>query len=202
MSFLKLRTTRRLGWCALVTLTLAPASFAAADFDYVGAKKCRPCHLKEFNSWSKTRMAKAFSLLEPGAATDAKAKAKLDPKKDYTTDAKCLPCHTTGYGKPGGFVSISKTPEMAGIGCEACHGPGGTYTKKEHMSLQNKEYKKAALVAVGLVDEVKKEQCVSCHNADSAATVVVGTRHFFKEFDFEHRKAADTHPKFPLKYKH
>jgi hypothetical protein len=202
MSFPKPGVARRLGWCAMLALVVAPACQAAAEFDYVGTKNCKKCHMKEFNSWSQTKMAKAFSLLQPGAAVDAKAKAKLDPKKDYTGDATCLACHTTGYGKPGGFVSIAKTPDMAGVGCESCHGPGGAYTKKEHMSLLNKEYKKAALVAVGLVGEITKEQCVSCHNANSAAVVVVGTRHFFKEFDFERRKAEDTHKKFPLKYKH
>lgn len=138
-------------------------------------------------------MAKAFELLKPGVAVEAKKAAKLDPNKDYTADANCVGCHVTGYGQNGGFVNVASTPDLAGVGCEACHGPGGTYIKKEHMSLQNKEYKKADIVAVGLVGEIKKEQCTLCHNEKSP---------FFKAFDFEARKKEGTHEKVPLKYAH
>ena len=160
---------------------------------YVGSKKCRMCHLKEHASWSETKMARTFENLKPGVATEAKAKAKLDPKKDYTADPVCLGCHTTGYGKPGGFVDVATTPDLVGVGCEMCHGPGGTYLQKEHMSLQNKEYKKAELVKVGLVGEITAQQCVECHNARSP---------FFEGFRFEERKAKGTHEKLPLKYRH
>ncbi len=189
------RIESSLGWCAMALFLLGAAPISRADggYAYVGSKKCRPCHLKEFTAWSGTRMAKAFDLLKPGVQASQKKAAKLDPNKDYSSDAKCLPCHTTGYGKPGGFVDLARTPDLAGVGCEVCHGPGGTFTKTEHMSLQNKEYKKAALVAVGLVGEITKEQCAPCHNAKSP---------FFKSFNFEERKAKGTHEKFPLKFKH
>jgi hypothetical protein len=183
-----------LGWCAIAILIAAPVCQGAeGGYSYAGTKKCRPCHLKEYTSWSETKMAKAFELLKPGAGASAKTKAKLDPNKDYTGDATCLACHTTGYGKPGGFVDMATTPDMAGVGCEVCHGPGGTYLQKEHMSLQNKEYKKAALVAVGLVGQITSEQCTACHNPKSP---------FFKEFKFEERKTKGTHEKFPLKFTH
>jgi hypothetical protein len=183
-----------LGWCALAILIAAPVSLPAEGGpSFAGTKRCRPCHMKEYKAWSETKMARAFELLKPGAAAAAKTKAKLDPNKDYTGDATCLACHTTGYGKPGGFVDMATTPDMAGVGCEVCHGPGGTYLEKEHMSLQNKEYKKASLVAVGLVGQITKEQCTPCHNTKSP---------FYKEFKFEERKTKGTHEKFPLKYQH
>ncbi len=166
---------------------------AEGGFSYAGTKKCKPCHLKEYNAWSETKMAKAFDLLKPGAAAAAKTKAKLDPNKDYTKDPTCLACHTTGYGKPGGFVDMESTPDMAGVGCEMCHGPGGTYLKTEYMSLQNKEFKRAALVAVGLVGAISKDQCTPCHNAKSP---------FFMEFKFEERTTKGTHEKFPLRFPH
>ena len=105
-------------------------------------------------------------------------------------------CHVTGYGKKGGFVDIETTPELAGVGCESCHGAGGTYVQDQYMSLKNKEYKKADIVAVGLVDKVSKAQCTGCHNSESP---------FVKEgfvFDFDANKDKGTHEHFPLKYAH
>jgi len=147
---------RRVLWIAAVLVMPAAPLLQGAAPSFVGAKKCKACHLKQFNSWSESRMAKSFDLLKPGANAAAKKKAKLDPDKDYTKDATCLACHTTGYGKPGGFVDIASTPDLAGVGCEMCHGPAGTYLQKEYMSLQNKEYKKASLVGVGLVGRITK----------------------------------------------
>lgn len=179
----------------LAALVLAPSFARAAEgaHAYVGSRKCKVCHIREHKSWEGTKMARSFELLKPGVAASAKTKAKLDPKKDYTGDKTCLPCHTTGYGKPGGFVDLATTPDLAGVGCETCHGAGGTYLQKEHMSLTNKEYKKAALVAAGLVAAVSRELCDDCHNSKSP---------FFKDFDFEERKTKGTHEKFPLKYQH
>ena len=189
----------------VVAASLALGSVAVAqetahgsdgEFAYVGIKNCKKCHIKEWKSWSETAMAQTFEKLKPGVAAEAKTGAGLDPDKDYTTDAECVKCHVTGYGKPGGFVDIETTPELAGVGCEVCHGPGGTYTQDEYMSLKNKEYVKAEVVAVGLVDTVGEEQCVSCHNSESP---------FVEEgfvFDFEAKKDEGTHEMFPLKYEH
>jgi hypothetical protein len=41
----------------------------------------------------------------------------------------CYFCHTTGYGKPGGFISVEKTPHLKNAGCEVCHGPGGLHIR-------------------------------------------------------------------------
>jgi hypothetical protein len=166
------------------------------EHNYVGTKKCKMCHLKEWKSWNETKMAQSFELLKPGQRADEKKAAGLDPDKDYTKDETCLPCHTTGYGKPGGFVNIETTPNLAGVGCETCHGAGGTYVKNQYMSLKNKEYVKAEVVAVGMVSEITEEQCASCHNTDSP---FVGDDYVF---DFEENKVKGTHEKFPLKYKH
>lgn len=169
---------------------------AQDEFAYVGVKNCKKCHLKQWKSWSQTSMAQAYDKLLPGAATEAKVSAGLDPETDYTTDADCVRCHVTGYGKLGGFRSIEETPELAGVGCETCHGPGGTYTQDKYMSLKNKEYKKSEVVAVGMVDMVSAEQCVGCHNSESPF-VVAGY-----VFDFANQRDKGTHDHFPLKYKH
>lgn len=179
-------------------LILVPAASAAAEAGnaYVGTRKCKMCHLKEWTSWSETKMAKAFEQLKPGESADAKKGAGLDPGKDYTRDAACLPCHTTGYGQSGGFVDGEKTPDLAGVGCEMCHGPGGTYTQSQYMSLQNKEYRKGELLTAGLVGPITEGQCTRCHNRKSP---FVGANYVF---DFAKRKEQGTHVKFPLKYQH
>ena len=184
------------GFLLVVTFSWQAPKAEGNDHGYVGSKKCKMCHLKEWKSWSQTKMAQAFEQLKPGERTEAKQTAGLDPDKDYTQDETCLPCHTTGYGKKGGFVDITSTPNLAGIGCEMCHGSGGTYTKSQYMSLKNKEYKKADLVAVGMVGEVSEKHCLGCHNTDSP---FVGDDYVF---DFEANKDKGTHEKFPLKYTH
>ncbi len=169
----------------------------ASTYAYIGTKKCKKCHIKQFKSWKETNMAKAFELLKPGVRADKKTAAGLDAKKDYTSDLECLPCHTTGYGKAGGFESVEKTPQLLGVSCEMCHGAGSEYTKPEHMSLKNKNYKLAGILKVGLISPVTGATCVEvCHNEKSP---------FFNKdepFDFEKRKYEGTHDNFPFKYKH
>ncbi len=182
---------------ALVALVAASAPRTPAeDHPYVGTNNCKKCHIKEWKSWSETKMAKTFDVLKPGASAEKKTAAGLDPQKDYTKDPTCVRCHVTGFGKPGGFVDIETTPDRAGVGCEMCHGPGGTYTQEGHMTLKNKEYKKAELVKVGLVGEVSATQCTGCHNSDSPFVAKD------YKFDFAKMKSEGVHEQFPLKYQH
>lgn len=159
---------------------------------YVGVARCRPCHIPQAKSWEQTKMAKAFELLKPGVAVEVKREHKFDPDKDYTQDPACLSCHVTGYGQPGGFESIEKTPKLAGVQCESCHGAGAGYLKPNLMSLQNKEFKRADVVAAGLVIPDAKT-CETCHNPKNP---------FNKPFDFKTRKQQGTHEHLPLKYPH
>lgn len=186
-------------WIASAALLLGlslTVSISGEEFAYVGNKNCKKCHIKEHKSWETTKMAQVFELLKPGVRAEEKKAAGLDPDKDYTADEECVRCHVTGYGKPGGFVDIASTPELAGVGCETCHGPGGTYTQDQYMSLKNKEYEKSEVVAVGMVATVSAEQCTTCHNSDSPFVADDFV------FDFEANKDEGTHEKFPLKYDH
>jgi hypothetical protein len=81
---------------------------------YVGSEACSECHEEEYDHYRK--FAKK-------AHSGDSVKIMMG---DLTREelAECYGCHMTGYGKPGGFVSFEKTPEMAQAGCEVCHGPG------------------------------------------------------------------------------
>lgn len=168
------------------------------DAKYVGSKSCQKCHFKEYGSWQKTKMAQSFNALKPNQAAEGRAKAKLDPAKDYTKEAGCVACHVTGYGKPGGYPEVGKewndeekarATLMEGVGCESCHGPGEKYSvyKKD-----NKEYKWAELVKLG-ASHTDEKNCASCHN-DKSPTYV--------KFDFAEKIGKDTHEVPKLKFNH
>ncbi len=162
---------------------------------YIGAKKCRICHLKQFKAWEKTGMSDSFENLKAGVKVAEKKAAGLDDR-DYTHDTACLKCHTTGYGKPGGFTSIEETPKLTGVQCEECHGPGSEYVK---IMKKNKKYKIAEVKVAGLILPSENEKdCMVCHGADSPFTEKVDTKYkwVFKD------RLEKTHKHFLLKHKH
>jgi hypothetical protein len=79
---------------------------------YAGGQTCAECHGNIHDTEMNTRHAGAF--------TNATFMAE-----GGQTNGSCLACHTVGYGLPTGFVSKSKTPLLAGVQCENCHGPAG-----------------------------------------------------------------------------
>ena len=129
---------------------------------YVGNKACMGCHKAEALDWQRSRHAKAFDLLAAGRKPAEKRKGKLDPEKDYQRDIKCLPCHTTGYKKEGGFEDLTTTPDLVGVGCEMCHGPGKEYReihKRMILEFKRSEVRAAGQTYATLGDKV----CENCH---------------------------------------
>jgi hypothetical protein len=88
---------------------------------YVGMSACKPCHEKEFKAF--TGFAKKSSSFQ--------SINRL--RKELTAEEikACYLCHTTGYGKPGGFVNEQLTPDLKNAGCEVCHGPGEFHVKTQ-----------------------------------------------------------------------
>lgn len=112
---------------ALAFVSIAFAQEAAAPkaekkHEYVGAAKCKMCHIKEYKSWEASKKAKTFSVLN--------AEQQKDPK--------CNVCHITG--------KLADGTVLEGVQCEACHGPGADYKAKEVM-----KDKKAAMAA-GMIE--------------------------------------------------
>lgn len=129
----------------LLTLMLQPTNFVVGgeeNLAYVGASKCKMCHNKKsegkfFDDWEESVHAKAFELL----------------KGDEQKNPECLKCHTTGHGKPGGFVSLEESPKLTGVQCEMCHGPGEKHIKSKKDN-----------VIPNAGKPTTDAMCIKCHN--------------------------------------
>ena len=109
---------------------------------YVGSQACSSCHPSAYETWEKSRHGHALDSL----LADER---HLDPD--------CLQCHSTGMGFRSGYAGKDKTPALARVGCESCHGPG-----KEHVD------------KLGRAPMSKQVQCLQCHDAENSP-------HFLRE---------------------
>jgi len=103
---------------------------------YVGMQKCRGCHPEHVKTYSEWKYSRNFRILEMRG-------------KDH--DPQCLPCHTTGYGEPGGFISVEKTPHLKNVQCETCHGPASLHVKATNVVERRKTI------------SIPKNLCTTCH---------------------------------------
>jgi len=109
---------------------------------YVGSDACKNCHKKEYESFTTyAKKSKSYNSIERvrKGLTDEEIKG-------------CYYCHTTGYGKPGGFISPEKTPYLKNAGCEVCHGPGGSHIR--------------TLRAADIKRRMTVEDCEVCHTSE------------------------------------
>ena len=120
---------------------LAVTGFAQ-DKTYVGTEACKDCHEQEYSNFKKyAKKAHSFASIK-----------KMEKKLTRDEYESCFECHTTGYGRPGGFVSEEKTPELMDAGCEVCHGPGSLHVESEDPE--------------EIESRVSMENCNSCHNQE------------------------------------
>lgn len=110
---------------------------------FVGAVKCKVCHLQIYASWEKTVHSQALSAL--------KAKDAEDPT--------CLRCHTTGFGD-GGYGTEGIAIDLAGVQCEACHGAGSLYAWASVMRMPEVSRE----LGLATADSIA---CTACHNEES-----------------------------------
>lgn len=110
--------------------------------EYVGVEACKDCHEKQYASFIK-HSKKSHSFESVVKMRKGLAEAEL---------RECYACHTTGYGRPGGFESEAKTPHLKNTGCEVCHGPGSLHAE----SRDPQDIKGRLSVA----------DCETCHNAE------------------------------------
>lgn len=106
---------------------------------FVGSKKCGECHETQYQRYVKhSKKSRSYQSI-------------LKMEKGLTPEEKrgCYQCHSTGYGRPGGFVSLERTPLLKDIGCEACHGPGSRHVKSE----ESKDIRR----------KPGNKRCLACH---------------------------------------
>ena len=98
---------------------------------YASATECLPCHQEIGNAWKETRHARALETLKA---------------EGQSYNPECVECHVVGF-ESGGYVSDAMTPELGGVQCESCHGPG-----KVHLQDPSAGYGKEA-----------RKACSKCH---------------------------------------
>jgi len=116
-----------------------PAAAAKSPARYVGSKKCAACHEENYARYAKySKKSHSYRSI-------------LRMQRGLTAAQKrgCYRCHTTGYGRAGGFVSPAKTPLLKNVGCESCHGPGSRHVKSEDKK--------------DITRQVPTKRCNSCH---------------------------------------
>ncbi|MCK5681525.1 hypothetical protein KAI46_12020 [bacterium] len=121
---------------------------------YLSSRSCQHCHPEISHEWKSSRHGKAIESL-------------ITKKKENDTD--CLPCHVTAMNKNiiGCFVSMSETPGMVGVQCEACHGPGARHAQSRGKIKPQK---------------VAESTCIQCHTVETDP-----------EFDYDRDRMLGTH---------
>ena len=106
---------------------------------YIGSMACKECHPEEYaNFMTYAKKSISFQSIE-------KQMKHLTPEEIR----QCYPCHTTGYGKSGGFVSLEETPHLKNAGCEVCHGPGAQHSRTSDPA--------------DIISNMSKKDCEVCH---------------------------------------
>jgi len=122
------------GGFILVSISLAVQSDKAT---YVGPNTCKRCHNAKYTEWQENMSVHVNALKKLPA--------------DKQTDANCIVCHVTGAGRETGYKDEKTTPDLAGVTCEACHGPGS-----EHVAARGAQ-RRDAITRVPTT-------CTKCHN--------------------------------------
>jgi hypothetical protein len=97
---------------------------------YVGTATCAKCHPTEYKALKDGFHLQALRTLEKPCPSrwdvPAHKRGAVGIRKP-----ECVRCHVTGFGRPGGYpTAVPADPHdspLAGVGCEACHGPGKTH---------------------------------------------------------------------------
>lgn len=134
-------------------------AMSSGEYRYTGNAKCRLCH-------------RDFFLGRKGDVHDHAYEKLVATKPEYTENPRCLNCHTTGHGVKTGFVNMKKTPRLANVQCEGCHGPGSVHIKRQVTKMPtggiSQVDKKPKVVTGGFLagtdkPKILRKMCTGCH---------------------------------------
>ncbi len=94
---------------------ILPRQATPEGLDFVGNSTCGGCHESIYAKWKTLKHGHALDTLV---------------SKDRQFDPECVSCHTVGMQYVGGYRSREKTPDLANVGCETCHGPGSAHIEE------------------------------------------------------------------------
>jgi hypothetical protein len=137
-----------------------------AGYSIAGTGACTTCHQEESRIHDRSKHALAWRTLE---------------ERGQHMDPQCQTCHTTGYGLPGGFQSVSQAKARTAVGCESCHGPSQGHVEQARVR----------------TPFAARDQCIVCHDQENSP------RFSFEEFwkKIRHGKAG-TASLDPLRKEH
>ena len=169
--------TKRIFTIAMLVF-FAGSALMAQNFKYIGASKCKMCHVKpatgeQYNIWLKGPHAGAMKTL---ASDESKKIAAEKGIADPTTDAACIKCHATTASVDAKLIASAKVEE--GVSCESCHGPGSMYKGASVMKNRELAMSKGMIIPT-------EETCKTCHNDESPT---------FKGFNYTESLAKIAHP--------
>lgn len=123
--------------------TANPGAAHSSGAEFLGFSSCGECHGDQTNSWYGSSHVGAHQTLS---------------RIGWHVEPECFECHTTGFGFASGFQSHQRTPSLAGVTCEACHGPASLFVQQMRDT------------AEGDVANVDESTCLGCHTADHDPT--------------------------------
>jgi hypothetical protein len=127
---------------------------------FVGSEKCEACHEESYRVWKKTGHSRAYQTL-----------TSLNPPRNF--DPECISCHVIGWHPQecfpydGGYSTQETTPKLVNVGCEACHGPGGSHVAAEQ-STDEKVQGTLRRAMVVSKEEAHQRLCGTCHDGDNS----------------------------------
>jgi hypothetical protein len=190
-------------WLTLRAASFSPAVLLASDETaarrWCGAASCAAtaCHNgggppgtrgSEYTIWAtRDPHARAFSVLysERSRIIERNRLGLNDLEQAHPeSDLFCLRCHAPGGAAESGAAASD------GVGCEACHGPAGSW-RTVHYLAEWRELDRPARERLGMRDTrallPRVRLCVSCHVGSSEASVdhdLIASGHPRLRFEF------------------